>query len=128
MHPNKREGVVGHNAKLKRMTENYGDADPAMKKLAPDTADKKEGPEDVPEFGADSAAPKARSDRPARRTAAANPVATYAKGGVVARAHGGRTKKGKGATHVNVIVSPHGAQPAPTPPPVIPKYEKGGRE
>ena len=93
-----------------------------MMKLAPVDADKAEGAEEVPSFGADSAAAKPRGDRPARRTAAANPLSTYKKGGRVhgkhradggdvssietanrdqamatpGRARGGRMKHGKG--------------------------------
>lgn len=128
-HPHKKEGVAGHNAKLRKMTRDYGAADPAMNQLAPDDVLKDEaGPEDSVGFGADAAAPNARADRPARRTAAANPLATYKRGGAVKkkadggevsaieaankaqaeatpnRARGGRLK-GKGATHVNVIVA-----------------------
>ena len=110
-HPNKKEGVEGHNAKLRRMTRGYGDANPAMKKLAPVTAQKKEGGEEAVGFGADSDKASARSDRPARRTTSANPVATYKKGGATKLAKGGRTKH-KG-THVNVIVAPQGGSPPP---------------
>ena len=123
-HPMKKEleGVTGHNAKLKRMTRHYGDADPAMKKNAPVDMDKTEGPEEVPEFGADSAAPNARADRPARRTTAANPLSTYARGGSVkARARGGRAK---GKTNININISPSGPGGPQgqngMPPPVLP--------
>lgn len=115
-HPNKADAASGHNAKLRRMTEDYGAADPAMNKLAPVNAQKMEGPEDSVGFGADSSAARARGDRPARKSVAANPLATYAKGGAVpARARGGRMKH-KG-THVNVIVAP---QSGNAPPPVMP--------
>jgi hypothetical protein len=149
-HPMKKEmeGVTGHNAKLKRMTAHYGDADSSMKKNAPVDILKSEGGEDAVGYGADSSTAKARSDRPARRAVAANPVATYRKGGVVKhkarhkakhraeggdvsaieeanknqaaanRARGGRTKH-KG-THVNVIVAPQGGSPAPGAAPVLP--------
>ena len=126
MHPMKKDSSDSANAKMRKMTAHYGDANPSMKKLAPDTADKKEGGEESVGYGADSAAPNARSDRPARKTSAANPVATYARGGAVARARGGRTKhKGAGHTHVNIMISPPGgpgagAAPGATPPPVIP--------
>ncbi len=145
-HPNKAEGVRGHNEKLRRMTRDYGDANPKMKKLAPVDDAKEEGSEDAVGFGADSSNAKARGDRKARRTTAANPLATYRKGGRVVtkgkrraeggdvsaiemanknqasanldRARGGRTKH-KG-THVNVIVAPQGggagAAAAPMPP------------
>src|ERR1035437_5807231 len=146
MHPNKKEGVEGHNAKLRRMTAHYGDADPAMKILAPVDRLKKEEGEDAVGYGSDSANVTAkRGDRKARRTTAANPLSTYRKGGRVhakgkhhasggsisdieqanvdqklsaqGRARGGRTKH-KG-THVNVIVAPQGGA-APAGPPMPP--------
>jgi hypothetical protein len=145
MHPNKKEGVEGHNAKLRRMTRDYGDADPAMKILAPVDRLKGEGGEDAVGFGSDSANVTAkRGDRKARRSIPANPVSTYRKGGRVhakgkhasggsisdieqanvdqklsaqGRARGGRTKH-KG-THVNVIVAPQGGA-APAGPPMPP--------
>ena len=134
-HPMKKEGIEGHNAKLRRMTMDYGSASgPKNNRLAPTNKAKSEGPEDAVGFGADSSASKARGDKPARRSTAANPVSTYAKGGRVkhrdsggdvsaieeanknqalaSRARGGRTQhKGKGATHVNVIVAPQGGHP-----------------
>lgn len=143
MHPNKKEGVKGHSAKLRKMTRDYGLANKSMNQMAPVDAMKSEGDEDAVGFGADSAAPNARSDRPARRTASANPLATYKRGGAVKkradggdvsaieaanreqnqatpnRARGGRLK-GKGATHVNVIVAAQpgaGAGANPTMPP-----------
>lgn len=112
-HPMKKEGVDGHNEKLRRYTRHYGDADPSMTKYPPMDQLKRNGPEDDEGFGVDYDAARARSDKPARRSVAANPVATYKKGGKVkARARGGRLKgsKGKG-THVNVIVAPHGGAP-----------------
>jgi hypothetical protein len=149
-HPMKKHAEEGHGAKLRRMTEGYGSASgPANNKLAPDDLLKGEGGEDSVGFGADSAAPNARADRPARRTAAANPLATYAKGGRVKhrrddggavsaieaankdqaasnRARGGRAKH-KGSTHVNVIVAPQGggapgagAPMMPPRPPIMP--------
>ena len=54
-----------------------------MRKLAPVNKDKMEGPEDAVGFGADSAAPRARADRPQRKSAAANPLSTYKRGGAV---------------------------------------------
>ena len=139
-HPNRKEGIVGHNAKLKRMTQDYGAADPAMYKDAPGLA---KGKQTDPSFG-EGEASKPRGDK-ARRTSAANPIATYAKGGrvrssgggviggnVAMRAAGGRmegefgepsnvgsskSKGKKGNTNINIIVSP---QAAPTPGPVMP--------
>ena len=124
MHPMKSSAAADHTAKLRKMTENYGSASgPKNNILAEANKMKSEGPEDSVGFGADSSMSKARGDRPARRTSAANPVATYASGGgVIARAKGGRTKH-KG-THVNVIVAPQGGNtppmPRPMPPPVVP--------
>jgi hypothetical protein len=141
-HPHLKESRDGHNAKMRAMTKDYGSAlGPANNILAPTNRMKAEGPEDHVGFGASDGAAKARSDRPARKSAAANPLATYKKGGHVrkrdsggdvsaietankdqaatARASGGRTKhKGKGSTHVSVMVAPQGG--GSTPPPVIP--------
>lgn len=108
---------------MRRMTEHYGEADPKANIKLPQEKYKLEGPEAHVGFGADSDAATARGDKPARRSVAANPVATYNKGGgVQARARGGRMHKGKGATHVNVIVAPqggHGAAPPMAPPPQL---------
>lgn len=118
----RRDAKSGHNAKMRRMTMDYGDANPTMKKLAPVDAQMKEEGQESTGFGADSSTAKPRGDRKARSSTAANPLATYAKGGAVAnRARGGRTKA-KG-THVNVIIAPQGApQPgaAAMPPPLMP--------
>lgn len=127
-HPHKSEAASSKTAKLRAMTAHYGSASgPANNIKAPQEMLKGEGPEADVGFGADSSAATARSDRPARRTSAANPLATYARGGkvkgeelcaggearstggVIARARGGRAKHGKGSTHVNVIVAPQGA-------------------
>ena len=141
-HPMKKESMDGINAKMRKMTQDYGSASgPANNIPAETNRLKGEGPEDVPGFGADASAPKARGDR-SKRTSAANPVSTYRKGGRVkradggdvspieeanrdqamskpsGRARGGRTK-GKG-THVNVIVAPQGAGAGAMPPPVLP--------
>lgn len=111
----------GQNAKLRRMTQDYGLASgPANNKLAPPNANKGEGPQEAVGFGADETAglPRARADRAGRKSAVANPVPTYAKGGAAKRAHGGRTGKKAGATHVNVIVAPQGGGAAGAPGPV----------
>ena len=92
MHPLKNSAIEGHAAKLRRMTAHYGAADPKANILGPTNRGKQEGPEEAEEFGADSYQPTARPDRKSRRTAAANPVATYAKGGAVKRARGGKVK------------------------------------
>lgn len=120
-HPLKHDASSAHNAKLRRMTRHYGSASgPSNNRLAAVESLKDEGPEDNVGFGADYAAATARSDKPARRAVAANPIATYKKGGKIApveiasRARGGRLKgkgKGKGSTHVNVIVAPQGQPP-----------------
>ncbi len=143
-HPMRKESETAHAAKVRKMTTHYGSADPAMNKRAPVDALKGEGGEDAVGFGADSSAPSARADRPARRTAAANPLSTYKWGGKVKakkraeggdvsaiemanknqaaanpnRARGGRTKA-KG-THVNVIVAPQGLSPGAGAPPPMP--------
>jgi hypothetical protein len=115
-HPMRKEGVAGHNAKLRKLTRHYGAADPAMFKESPLDRMKAEGPEESVGFGADSAGADARSDRPARRSMAANPLATYKRGGKVRkRATGGRT--GKGKTDVNITV----LQPAQAPQQVVPQ-------
>lgn len=104
--------------KLHRMTRDYGSADPSSNVSAPTNRAKQEGPEDDVGFGAESNAPRARSDRASRKPKApvmANPLATYANGGAVNRAAGGRTKH-KGSTHVNVIVAPQGGGAAGAPP------------
>lgn len=127
-HPLKKSSDDAMNAKMRRMTQDYGDADPSANKPAPVNRMKAVGlkPEESVGFGADSENVSPRSDRPARRAIAANPLATYASGGgVAARARGGRTKgKGKG-THVNVIVAPQAA-PAAAAPPVMPPIGAGG--
>ena len=104
-HPHKSEAANTHNAKLRHMTTHYGLASgPADNITAPSERLKGEAGEAHVGFGANSDAATSRSDRPARRSAAANPVATYARGGKVkhheeehcaggmARKHGGRTK------------------------------------
>lgn len=119
--PYKKEGVDGHNAKLRRLTRHYGAADPTMNKLAPVDRLKKNGPEESVGFGSDSSAPDTRADRPLRRTAAANPLATYKRGGgVKGRAEGGRVKRGgKGKTNINIVVAPGSAAGgAPAMPPL----------
>lgn len=140
-HPNRKEASEGHDAKLRRMTMDYGAASgPANNKLAPPNRLKAEGGEEAVGFGADSSNAKARGDRSKRRATPTVAVATYAKGGRVkkydtggdvssieeanrnqamaARAKGGRIKH-KAGTHVNVIVAPQGSAsgntPIPTP-------------
>jgi hypothetical protein len=124
MHPQKKSAIDSHNAKLKAMTSDYGAASgPANNIMAPPERGDGDNPDAAVGFG-EGAPSRARGDRAARRPALANPIPTYAKGGGVDRARGGRAK-GKGATHVNVIVAPQGgagagAMPPPMMPPPIP--------
>ena len=129
MHPFRSQSKEDHTAKLRKMTDHYGSADPAANKSGPSNIFKQEGPEDAVSFGADSTMAKARSDRPARR-AVPNAVATLATGGAVNRASGGRTKGKKGHTNVTVVVAPQGGMHPPMapaganpgiPPPLPPK-------
>jgi hypothetical protein len=120
-HPNRKEGQDSHNAKLKRMTEDYGLASGAANnKLAPSESMKGgEGPEDAIGFGANPDKPRGRADRAGRKQLVANPVATLKTGGSVSkRARGGR--KGHGRTQVNVVVAPQGAGVHGGAPPVVP--------
>ena len=108
-HPNKAEGIRGHNAKLRRMTRDYGDANPAMKREARVNFPKRDGAEEEPGFGSDSAGATPRSDRPAQRAAPGNAVATLRHGGKVRhRAAGGSVGKGrhKGKTNVSININP----------------------
>lgn len=121
----KQSSADAHTAKMRRMTDEYGSASgPENNIMAESNIHKQEGPEREVGFGSDASAAKPRGDRPARRTMAANPLATYKDGGAVqGRAIGGRMKHGKkGHTNVNVIVAPQGgAGGAPAvPPPVLP--------
>lgn len=110
-HPHKREAGDSHNAKLRRMTEDYGSASGAKDNIAaPDARYKQEGPEEAVGFGADATRPRPSAAKPSREQQVSNPVATLKRGGAAKRAHGGRAGKGKkhGNTHVNVIVAPQG--------------------
>lgn len=111
MNPFRSKAKDDHEAKVRKMTTEYGSASPSMNKAAPTNKYKQEGIEDPVGFGADSMMVKARSDRPGKRPQA-NDVATLACGGAVNRARGGRTKK-KGATNVTVVVAPQAPQGAP---------------
>lgn len=129
-HPNKKEGVSGHNAKLKRLTQDYGAADKAAFKVAKGTLEN--GPQKDTGFGSkpDEAASSARGDK-ARRTSAANPIATYKKGGRV-RAAGGEVQtdwkpssggaSGGGGSSWDKIQKGPRLSPKPAP-----KFAKGGR-
>lgn len=124
-HPNKAEGIKGHNAKLRRMTRGYGAAGgPSQYRVARENYPKgnaaADHPEGDPGFGVDPAGATARSDRPARRAAPGNAVATYHKGGKVRhRAAGGGLSlpgskpgkgKRKGATNISINLN-HGPAP-----------------
>lgn len=117
-HPMRSDVKDSINAKMRKMTRDYGSASgPANNKLAPTNREKGEGPESASGFGAEAGTPRPRADRASRIS---NPVPTYANGGAIARARGGRTKKG--ATNVNVIVAPQGGgdkPPMPMPPPML---------
>lgn len=97
-HPLKADSESAHSSKLHRMTRHYGAAGPNNIK-SPQEYLKGNGGEQHVGYGADSEMASARSDRPARRSAAANPLPTYARGGKV-----------KGATNVNIIVAPQSPQ------------------
>lgn len=177
MHPMKKGVQDAINAKMRKLTTHYGEADKKANIKAPAEKLKLEGPEEAVGFGANSDDASPRADRAGRRSISANPVATYAKGGLVKnameqkvarvgsdanaqkkrgstdpvmqggvqvtngrgakvtkhlisqkmhsdgnsggvhRARGGHVKgKGKGSTHVNVIVAPHPGNPDPTTP------------
>lgn len=149
MHPNKREGVVGHNKKLKQLTEDYGAADPNMFSSAQGI--KASGPQKEYGYGSgpEEEASPAKGDR-ARRSSAANPIPTYKRGGriherekaearcaggdvparafgggVIGRSRGGR--KAKGATHVNIVIAPQSGNTPAMPPtgPVVPPMGAG---
>jgi hypothetical protein len=114
-HPMANSADKSKSEKLHRLTRDYGSADPAANISGPTNRAKQEGEEDPVGFGAESNAPRARADRSSRKPrepVVANPLATYATGGAVNRARGGRTKH-KPSTHVNVIVAPQGQGAAP---------------
>jgi hypothetical protein len=114
-HPMNRDVKDAINAKMRKMTDGYGSASgPANNKLAPTNRMKGEGPESASEFGAESGMSRPRADRASRLS---NPIPTLATGGAIARARGGRAKKG--ATNVNVIVAPQGGGAPPMPPPAL---------
>ena len=103
-HPNKKEGVVGHNEKLRKMTEHYGAADKSMYKVAKGNLEN--GPQKDYGYGAmgEGEASPARGDR-TRRSTPANPIAAYKRGGRIAsdrmkaeeRCGGGRMRADGGA-------------------------------
>lgn len=98
VHPNKSSASSAHTAKLRKMTAHYGSASgPENNITSPQSRLKGEGPEDAVSFGADSSKASARSDKPARRSVAANPIATYARGGKVKTRAGGGTIPGMDA-------------------------------
>lgn len=102
-HPHRKEASENHNAKLKRMTENYGLASgPENNITGPTNRDKREGPEDAVGFGADASKPRARADRRAR-----GGKITKHDGGplgsVAARKHGGKVKHRDAGGDVDTI-------------------------
>lgn len=103
MHPSKEEGVRGHNAKLKRMTRDYGAADKSMYKTA--RGNLENGPQKDYSYGAepDEAASSDRSDR-ARRSTAANPIAAYKRGGAVRESQKARCRAEGGAVDSRKVV------------------------
>lgn len=137
-HPMKDDAGNSSTKKFKSLTRDYGAANKSMFKPAPGTL--ANGPQEDPGYGAipDDAVSNDRGDRP-RRSSAANPIATYKRGGrvherekataraeggavpgrafgggIMSRQSGGRTKKAP-ATAINIIVSPQapaGANPA----------------
>ena len=102
-HPMKGEVQDAINAKMRKLTTHYGEADKKANIKAPVNKYKIEGPEEAVGFGANSDMASPRSDRPARKSVAANPVATYAKGGVVKNAmkqHGAKSALMQGGVDV----------------------------
>jgi hypothetical protein len=126
-HPHKGDATDLQNAKMRRMTRGYGSASGGKNNIAaPSERYTQEGPQDGQGFGTDMEQPKQTAGKRSRQLVA-NPVATLKTGGAaLARARGGRAKhKGKGATHVNVIIGHPGAGAAaggvnPVPPVVGP--------
>lgn len=92
----RQDSEAAHKAKLRRMTADYGAADPKTNKSAPGLKVTRNGGQDSVGFGEGPEDNPNRGDR-ARRTTAANPIATYKRGGRVkserqkayARADGG---------------------------------------
>lgn len=128
------EGVTGHNAKLKRMTRDYGAANKSQYKTA--RGNLENGPQKDYGYGAEGEgeASPARSDR-TRRSSAANPIATYKRGGrvaerdkaearaeggavparafgggVIQRARGGKAGRAKAPTNITIVVAPQSPQ------------------
>jgi hypothetical protein len=118
-HPHGKEARDGASAKLHRLTRNYG---AASKDNVPGESNrlKMNGPEADIGFGADVSNPRVRNDRIARRPMKSNPPKHRDGGSVLARAKGGRAGKGKGHTHVNVIVAPQAGGGGGGPPPMPP--------
>ena len=123
-HPLKNEAASAHTAKLRSMTSHYGLASgPANNITSPQERLKGEGGEKSVGFGADSDMASARSDRPARRTQSANPIATYARGGKVKhRDDGGRLRDFYDITVPAAAAKLKGQSTAPNP-----KYARGGK-
>lgn len=91
-HPLKSDTNASRAAKLRRMTEHYGEADKKDMQYAGVNKFKIEGPEDAIGFGADSDRPSLHGARRVRKPAGGNAFATYKRGGRVHhRASGGDT-------------------------------------
>lgn len=91
-HPLKGETNASHSAKLRKMTEDYGEADKKDMQYAGVNKFKIEGPEESIGFGADSDRPNLHGARRVRKPAGGNAFATYKRGGRVKhRASGGDT-------------------------------------
>lgn len=107
-HPHKTDADKAKGSKFHRMTRDYGMAggkDKYMVTPEERLKDETDTPEDSVGFGADSAAASARSDRPARRSVPANPLATYAKGGAVKGDKSGLDNQSK----LKIAARPHKA-------------------
>lgn len=117
-HPLKSEAADAHASKLRAMTSHYGSASgPANNIASPQSRLKGEAGEPHVGFGADSDnKPAKRGDRPARTSMAANPIATYARGGKVKhRADGGEMAAPQGSYGRRVQDGQNG-KPADAPP------------
>lgn len=141
VHPHRSDASESYSAKLKRMTAHYGSADKSENIPAPTNRLNPEGPQKSVGFG-EGEKSKPRADRRARggmvRTKSVkrrdtggdvSPIEEANKDQTLSsRARGGRTKKGGGHTHVNVIVAPQSGNtpvlpqmpPAAAPMPAVP--------
>lgn len=88
-HPLKAATNSSHQAKLRRMTEGYGDADKKNMQYAGVEKYKLEGGEPSIGFGADDSRPNQHAARRVRKPAGGNAFATYKRGGRVHGKHRG---------------------------------------